>query len=167
MNKWARLGGAWLRSRTGVASIEFSLTVLAFVFMIFFIAEIARLTYISAVIDLAVSEAGKEAKNAPATKGSDYSSRFKSRLEQSGGTLWHFLTKADEVNITISYASSIADMVNRGGNTTTYVEQPIARYLLVYRYHPMFFPFPEYLTRSLLNREVIFVQEYERSQFLD
>ena len=132
----------------------------------FFIAEAARLAYISAVIDLAVSEAAKEAKNAPATEDGHYQARFTQRLTTEGGVLWGFVTSANAVEITIAFASSLEEIIITGGRNTDYHQRPIARYKLSYRYSPMFFPLPDFWATNLLNREVIFVQEYERSKFM-
>lgn len=158
---------ALLFCQRGVASIEFVFTVFAFIFMVFFIAEISRLAYISAVIDLSVSESAKDAKNAPATLNGDYQQRFNDRLLVQGGSLWRFLSSADATSLTVTYADSISDMISTGGTAGYKKDQPLARYQLIYQYHPMFFPFPQAWANKLLNREVIFVQEYERSKFMD
>ncbi|MFU9139084.1 TadE/TadG family type IV pilus assembly protein [Erwinia tasmaniensis] len=155
-----------LNNRSGAVTIEFALTLCAFFFLVLFIAETARLSYISSVLDLAVSEAAKEAKNAPANneRVGTYRSRFEKRLITQGGLLWGFLTRENAVEINIGYAASITEMINTGGGDR-FEKRPIARYQLKYRYKPMFFPFPSYWVSHVLNREVIFVQEYERSEF--
>lgn len=151
----------------GAVSIEFSLTVMLFIILVLFAAEIARMSYISAVIDLAVSEAAKESKNASAADRGGYDRRFQARITQQGGVLWGFLTQADAVTMKITYASSIREMIQNGGGSGNSHYKPLARYQLQYKYHPMFFPFPGFWANNLLNREVIFVQEYERSKFMD
>ncbi|AIU86951.1 TadE/TadG family type IV pilus assembly protein [Pectobacterium odoriferum] len=148
----------------GIATIEFALTVMVFIIMVLFMIECARLAYVSSVIDLAVSEAAKDAKNAPENLDGGYRSRFEKRLMDRGGSLWGFLTHKDAVSINLGYAKSIDDMVRTGGGSSTR-NQPLARYQLSYRYQPMFFPFPHFWADSLMNREVIFVQEFERSKF--
>ena len=149
----------------GVATVEFSITVIVFIIMVLFVAEIARLAYVSSVLDLAVSEAAKEAKNAPSDLDGGYQSRFQRRLTEQGGALWGFLTRADAVKVTISYAETIKEMIDSGGGSRA-SQRPLARYQLAYQYHPMFFPFPGFWANNLLTREVIFVQEYERSRFM-
>lgn len=155
-----------LRCRRGAVTVEFALTIIVFIFLVLFVAETARLAYISSVLDLAVSEAAKDAKNAPADTSS-YDARFRSRLLSQGGHLWSFLTAADATEITIAFAPTIAEMSDSGGETSDYSDMPIARYQVKYHYHPMFFPFPGLWANNFLNREVIFVQEYERSKFMD
>ena len=157
----------FIRDNEGAASIEFSLTVILFIFLVLFVAEIARLSYISAVIDLAVSEAAKESKNASAVDDGGYDNRFQKRITEQGGAIWGFLTRPDAVTMNITYADSINDMINTGGSAGNSRYKPLARYYLEYKYSPMFFPFPEIWVDNLLNREVIFVQEYERSKFMD
>ena len=117
------------------------------------------------MLDLAVSEAAKEAKNAPSDLDGGYQSRFQRRLTDQGGALWGFLTRADAVKVTISYAETIKEMIDSGGGSRA-SQRPLARYQLAYQYHPMFFPFPGFWANNLLTREVIFVQEYERSRFM-
>lgn len=158
----------FLHEQRGVASIEFALTVMLFLFMVFFIAEMSRMAYVSSVIDLAVSEAAKAAKNAP-EDNHGYQRRFRNLLTGEGGALWSFLTEADALEMNIYYANSVKEMVETGGSEgqeNTYGNS-LARYHLLYHYHPMFFPFPQSWAEPLFNREVIFVQEYERSQFMD
>ncbi|AKJ41127.1 TadE/TadG family type IV pilus assembly protein [Pragia fontium] len=154
------------RHREGVASIEFAMAFFGFFVMILFVAEIARLSYMSAVVDLAVSEAAKEAKNAKQADSSAYQARFQTRLVSEGGRLWRFLSKEDAIKIQVNFANSISDLLSNNYSASA-KNSPLARYHLQYDYHPMFFPFPGVWADTLLNREVIFVQEYERSAFVN
>ncbi|QKJ88633.1 Flp pilus assembly membrane protein TadE [Paramixta manurensis] len=160
--------GRFYREQRGVATIEFALTVVLFLFMVLFIAEMSRMAYVSSVIDLAISEAAKEGKNAPEENGG-YQRRFRNTLTEQGGSLWFFLTNEDAVEMSIHYANSVTEMADTGGTEGQAHTRgnALARYHLLYHYHPMFFPFPTNWASSLFNREVIFVQEYERSQFMD
>ncbi|PNS11949.1 pilus assembly protein TadE [Mixta theicola] len=164
MEKLSRRG--LLARQRGSVTVEFAFTVIVFLMLVLFVAEISRLAYVSSIIDLAVSEAAKEAKNSSSSQSGDYRSRFEQRLFQRGGSLWTFLTRADAVTINIAYAASINEMINHGGSTADHHFRPLARYQLQYRYHPMFFFLPDVWANNFLNREVIFVQEYERSKFM-
>lgn len=157
----------FLKNKDGVASIEFSLTVILFLFMIMFVAEIARMAYISSVLDLAISEGAKDAKNHASLTGNDYQQRFTQRLTEDGGTLWAFVAKKDMLNIQVTFASSISEMYTSGGGESNGRNKPLARYFVNYHYQPMFFPVPDAWKGSTFSREVIFVQEYERSEFMD
>lgn len=167
MDKLRRLlCSRFIRDRRGAATIEFALTVILFLMMVFFVAEIARLSYISSMLSLAISDGAKEAKNAPVLPGDDYNARFNQRLLKDGGAIWGFISRDDAVSVSINYATSIDAMIN-GNTSSDYSDHPIASYRLTYHYHPLFFPMPGEWTRNLLTREVIFVQEYERSKFMD
>jgi len=154
------------REQRGATTIEFALTIIWFLFMVFFVAEMSRMAYISSIVNLAASEAAKEAKNAPGSRAGDYQSRFNKRLLEQGGTLWGFLSRADAIELKITYSDTLSQMIANGGTAGGSSQKSLARYWFVYHYHPMFFPFPERLTNTLFNREVIFVQEYERSKFM-
>lgn len=157
--------GSQARQR-GAVTVEFAFTIIVFLMLVLFIAEISRLAYVSAVMDLAVSEAAKEAKNGPAGQSGDYRRRFEKRLFEQGGSLWAFLTRKDAVTLHIAYAASIDEMIRQGGSTGDPRARPLARYQLQYRYHPMFCLLPDVWANNFLNREVIFVQEFERSKFI-
>ena len=119
------------------------------------------------MIDLAVTEAAKSAKNDQASTSGEYQQRFNKMLKNRGGALWSFLEGQQDISINVYYASSIAEMISSGGTAGNANNMPLARYKLEYHYQPMFFPFPHFWVDNLLNREVIFVQEYERSKFFD
>lgn len=153
--------------RTGAATIEFALTVIIFIFLVFFVAEMARMAYISSALDLAISESAKDAKNAKGSQSTDYQARFNERLLNQGGSLWGFVSQSDVTEVSITYSDSLQAMIDNGGQSGSAENQSLARYQVQYRYHPMFFPFPKDWANSLFKREVIFVQEYERSKFMD
>lgn len=160
------LCGRFVRNRRGSTTVEFALTVVIFFAMVMFVAEIARLSYLSSMLDLAISEGAKEAKNAPYAPGDDYSTRFNQHMLDEGGAIWGYLSRDDAVSVTIRYAASIDDMIAGNTSESDYNDHPIASYELVYQYHPFFFPIPIKWTSTLLTREVTFVQEYERSKFM-
>ncbi|VTP60173.1 Flp pilus assembly protein TadG [Serratia rubidaea] len=83
---WKSKASRWalVKDRRGVATIEFALTVALFIMLVLFMAESARLAYVSSVIDLAVSEAAKEAKNASAAQAGGYRARFEKTPDRTG-----------------------------------------------------------------------------------
>ncbi|WPM84881.1 TadE family protein [Apirhabdus apintestini] len=140
----------FIRDNRGVATVEFVFSIFTFVIMLFFVAEIARISYISAVLDLAVSEAAKEAKNAPDYE-TKYEDRFRSRFKH-GGAIWSFLTYNNAVSMKIFYSNSIPDMFETGGVENLTKDSALARYWINYNYKPMFFPFPRSYASNLLTR---------------
>lgn len=159
---------SFIRKECGVAGIEFALTAVVFIFLILFIAETARMSYLSSVLDLAISEAAKDAKNSDGNEGGrTYRDYFYSRLESGGGKIWSFIAKKDAINVNLYFSGSVQDMIYSGGQAGSSQDKPLARYVLKYKYTPMFFFFPSSsVTDILFTREVIFVQEFERPQFM-
>ncbi|AHM72024.1 TadE/TadG family type IV pilus assembly protein [Yersinia hibernica] len=147
----------FFHSNRGSIAIDFSLIIILFIFMLLFSAEIARLLYISASLDLAVSEAAKSAKNKERSDNNSYSSILRQRLISHQGVLGSFIT---EDNLSISnvlFSRNIPGVINRdisGDNT-----YPLATYSISYLYQPAFFPISSLWASSLLSREVVFVQE--------
>ncbi|CNM02738.1 TadE/TadG family type IV pilus assembly protein [Yersinia frederiksenii] len=150
----------WLfyRSNTGSVTIEFSIVFVLFIFNLLFSAEISRLIYISASLDLAVSEAAKTAKNKEINSES-YQSIFNSKIIEHQGMFGKFISP-DNTVATVEFANSIADITSKK-MTTHHSTQKLARYSVRYEYKPILFPIPSIWANSLLSREVIFVQENE------
>ncbi|MBA3211369.1 pilus assembly protein [Salmonella enterica] len=160
---------SFFKNNKGVASIEFAITAIVFIFLVLFVAEIARMSYVSSVLDLAVSEAAKDAKNSDGNEGGyNYRDYFYNRLAHGGGKIWSFLAKPEAIRVNLYFSDTVPDMITSGGHQGTSLEKALARYVLTYDYKPMFFFFPSFssLSEILFTREVIFVQEFERSQFM-
>jgi tight adherence protein E len=165
-------------NRSGVAAIEFAIIGGLFFMMVFFIVEMSRIAYISGVLDLAASEGAKMSKNHDGGERDGYIKKFSEALYGgSAGALWRNLIKQDDIQLDISFVS--CDRTDCVGNTTATLNKevnsrpsgdsrnaPIAIYRIAYQYTPMFFPFPGNVFNGLLVREVVFVQEYERSDFM-
>lgn len=165
-------------NRSGVAAIEFAIIGGLFFMMVFFIVEMSRIAYISGVLDLAASEGAKMSKNYDGGQSGGYKRKFSEALYGgSAGALWRSLI--DEKNITLGVNFVNCDRTDCVDKTITALKNkpgisdggdskhaPIAIYRIAYQYTPMFFPFPGNVFNDLLVREVVFVQEYERSDFM-
>lgn len=165
----------------GVAAIEFAMVAGLFFMMVFFIVEMSRVAYISGVLDLASSEGAKMAKNFDGKNSQSYKEKFSEVLYGGkAGRLWRNILKQEDVNISVSFVNCdkkdcIAKTIDKirnssdmssGNNISGNAENaPIAIYRISYHYKPMFFPFASSLFNDRLVREVVFVQEYERSEF--
>lgn len=68
---------SFIHSRKGSITIEFSIVLILFIVTLLFSAEIARLFYISASLDLATSEAVKSAKNKQRNDSNSYNTVLK------------------------------------------------------------------------------------------
>lgn len=148
----------FFRSNIGSMTIEFAIVIVLFIFTLLFCSEIARLFYISASLDLAVSEAAKSAKNKEQSDSKDYQTLFHETLIQQQGVLGTFITANNTVIANVIFSNSISDIINNNTNTINRNEA-LASYSVSYTYKPIFFPIPSLWTNNILFREVIFVQE--------
>ncbi len=152
--------------QTGVVAIEFALGLLAFLGMIFYWIEVSYLGFVSSVVDYAVVEASRVSRHNPDTDVSDsfYTDKFKGVLDLSGSLWAHFLD-VEEFTVTTSYYTSVEALENKAPVASP-KDAPLAIYRLSYPYQPLFMSLflPEDQTMNI-TREVIAVQEYERSKF--
>lgn len=147
----------FISTRRGVATIEFSLTALMFFTLILFFAEMMSITYISAAMDLVISEAAKKAKNSSPAVNKNYADVFKKTLSQRQGLLERFMLSSD-ITVETHYCNSI-DELKTACSSKQAENNRIARYKFSYHYRPLFFPYPTSWTNKITTREVIFVQE--------
>ncbi len=160
--------GTFCRCERGVLSIEFAATFMIFLSMFLLMMEVARLSYISAVLNLGVSEAAKIAKNTRSSDSAAYQALFIKELTENRGKLWNFITRADALKAKVCFSKDIESLVhdiNRGGDNSAYcvknaAGRPLGRYVLEYTYHSLFFPLPADSIQTILRKEVTFVQEH-------
>lgn len=162
----------------GVATIEFALTIGIFLTVIFMIFELARLTLLSSSWDLAITESVRLTKNQPAPNN-DYKTLFtenlKAQLGREGSTTMALFAAKGNVDVDVKYADTIEDVANGRfkAKPTDPSQAPegreatIALYSLKYDYQfivplPLL---PASWLQSVFNRQIVVVQEYERSSF--
>lgn len=153
----------------GVASIEFVMGFFAFWLMCMAWVEMSYMSYISSINDLAISEVAREAK-----KGShDYLATVEQVLHRDG-SMWNSVIDGDDFQVTIHYLTSVDELVKVTNQCQiapgeSYKEcgdeqnSSLAIYRLTYPFTPIFSYFLG--LDGLLSREMVVVQEYERSKF--
>ncbi|EKN4182463.1 pilus assembly protein [Yersinia ruckeri] len=148
----------------GSAVLELALGIIPILFLLISIAEASRFIYTSNILDLAISNAAKKAKNTKESNQSDYHNIFEESLNQQMGSFGHIITTNNNFMLEVKFSDSLSDLI-----TDNYYynadNHPIGIYRLNYSYQPIFIPISSSWANSLLSREVIFVQEYERSLF--
>lgn len=153
----------------GSASIEFVIGFMAFWFMCMAWVEMSYMSYISAVNDLAISEISRSAK-----KGNGQYLNIVDDVLHRENSIWNIAVSADNFQISIHYLPSIEalEAVKKGcpipeGKRTRECGEEVNNALAIYRIDYNFHPIFSYaFSRSAnLSREMIVVQEYERSQF--
>ncbi|MCW6638843.1 TadE family protein, partial [Yersinia ruckeri] len=73
----------------GSAVLELALGIIPILFLLISIAEASRFIYTSNILDLAISNAAKKAKNTKASNQSDYHNIFEESLNQQMGSFGH------------------------------------------------------------------------------
>ncbi len=131
--------------------------------------EMSYMSYISAINDFVITEAAREVK----TEQAGYLVAFRQEIEDHSG-LWGSIIDPANFRLSINYVQSIADLeglvnpceVPDGQNVAECGNEDnsaIAVYNISYDFSPIFTFFMD--TETILSREVIVIQEYERDQF--
>ncbi|RJX68439.1 pilus assembly protein [Vibrio sinensis] len=166
----------------GVAMIEFVMGFMLFWWMCMAWVEISYMSYISAVSDLAVSEASRSTRLDDSVEevctgnncSSSYSEQFRNALNKSDSLWAQFIDPAKFV-FSIQYLKTPTDLeqlnddycpIAEGESESecgTAKDSAIAIYRINYKHSPMFNYFIN--EDQLFSREVIVIQEYERDKF--
>lgn len=158
-----------MRKQQGVASIEFALGFFAFWLMCMAWVEMSYMSYISAIGDLAISEASRETK----LQDSDYITAFQNTLRKSD-SIWAGVVDSGNFRISIQYLADIKDLAEYEDPCLAAKGQPsavcgeekdsaIAIYRIDYDFNSIFSYFMDETTA--FSREVIVIQEYQRVAF--
>ncbi|OOF54425.1 protein TadE [Rodentibacter genomosp. 2] len=180
----------FLSNIKGISTVEFSFTVAFYFLVVTLILEFCRLTIVTSYWDLAIAESVRIAKNENANSMGNYEEVFRKALEEQrklqGESTIGYLAQVQksDFDISVKYVDCDAgrscvsalldekfrqpkigkdgELISPNGRDAT-----LARYSLSYDYEFLvLLPFfPKSWTKSLLNREFVVVQEYERSQF--
>ncbi len=161
------------KQQTGVASIEFAIGFFAFWLMCMAWVEMSYLSYVSAIGDLAISQAALHGKRLD--DSTQFLADFKSVLTKSN-SLWKYVADADDFTYSIRYVSSYDDLSNvtatcepsddSDSNSTECGNASgaaIAIYHISYNAPTIFNYFLD--DDTLFSREAIVIQEYQRSDF--
>ena len=153
----------------GVASIEFVIGFFAFWLMCMAWVEMSYMSYVSSINDMAISEVAREAK-----KGShDYMETVQKVLHRNG-SMWNTVIDGDKFQVTIHYVKSVEELTHvthqcqiEVGESQKQCGDEQESSLAIYRVNYPFTPIFSYFLGldGLLSREMIVVQEYERSKF--
>jgi len=157
------------RLQRGVASIEFVIGFMAFWLMCMAWVEMSYMSYVSAIGDLAIAEAARDSK----THDSDYMQAFQSVINESG-SIWAGVVDNSQFRLSIQYLNDVNSLeglvdpceIPDSSNVAecgAARNSAIAIYRVDYEFNSIFTFFLD--GSSLLSREVIVIQEYERDAF--
>jgi tight adherence protein E len=158
----------------GVVTIEFILGFILFWMVIVAWLEIAFISYVTAVNDLAINEAARAAKK----DSSQYLESYKNVLA-STDSLWSKFIDPEKVIYSVNYVESvdalstaqrcIPEGEDEDGKVLTFTtcgteaDSAIAIYYMSYQFEGLFTHFFD--NRLAPAREIIVVQEYQRDKF--
>lgn len=157
------------KNQKGVVAIEFALGFFGFWLMCMAWVEMSYMSYISAIGDLAIAEASRTSK----VQEEKYLQAFENAIHDSD-SLWAGVVDTHNFRISIQYLDSIANLVAQkepclpGEKQVTAEcgsesESALAIYRIDYDFNSIFTYFMDEST--VFSREVIVIQEYERSEF--
>ena len=157
-----------LSREQGGGTIEFSLIFIIFVFFIFLIFEINRFLYVSASLDLTLSEAARMTSRTEQNNG-DYTALFAANVAQESA-FWKMFVDPKNFTLKVTYCRSVKDSLKENCFTGAGQQYPLAIYSAGYRYRPLLFAFDNNsavkklvaMLDASLSRKLVYVQEYER-----
>ena len=157
--------------QAGTVAIETAIGMFFFLILVFFWCEVSYMGYVSATLDYAIAEAGRAARTTPSI---DYRTVFRQTLRNKS-SLWAPVIQMNKLTLKTFYYDSIKDLVTehcpKGKKTfcrakTKSKNAAIAIYQIQYPYQPFFATlFSRNALRTTLSREIIAIQEHERSSF--
>ncbi|MBR0573538.1 MULTISPECIES: TadE family protein [Pasteurellaceae] len=177
----------FVNHKEGVSSIEFTLTIGIFLTVLFVLFEFGRIALLSAYWDLAIAEGVRLTKNQKEPSG-DYATLLKKEItkqyqSRSGNDMAFLVPDNPSLSVDVKYADSIDNLVKGiEGNVDGFRKAvddgngkkilptgqlaAIVKYRLQYNYEFLVaLPFIGAFVNSLFTREVLVVQENERSKF--
>ncbi|UEA17703.1 pilus assembly protein [Pasteurella canis] len=180
----------FLSNSRGTSTVEFALTIAFYLFIVMFIFEFCRLAIATAYWDLAITESVRIAKNEEAEEG-NYEDAFRKALEQQKkfhdeSTMGYLaLLENNKFDVKVQYVDCAKETECLQSLLSNKFREPkkndkgqiisppdgrsatLAYYSLRYDYKfvvPL--PFiPESWSRTVLDRNFVVLQEFERSQF--
>ncbi|MGY0217812.1 TadE/TadG family type IV pilus assembly protein [Endozoicomonadaceae bacterium StTr2] len=151
----------------GATAVETALGMLAFLLMIFYWIEVSYMGFVSGLVDMAVSEASRDARTVPSHQ---YHTIFNNVL-RSSNSIWSDFVDPGEFSLQTRYYKSVQAITAEDcekDNPTCNPQQnaPIAVYSVSYPYQPILGSLIAGPDFSMdITREVITIQEYERDMF--
>lgn len=163
-----------LNKQSGVAAIEFAIGFIAFWLMCVVWIELSYISYVSALGDLMISQASRQSKLHSSDE--DFIDQFENVIKNDD-SIWKNLVNKENFRYSIRYVkdydqlSTIKDSCESKDENTNSLEcdkpnvgqAPIAIYRISYQYEPIFSYFGD--SKSIFSREMIVIQEYQRSAF--
>lgn len=158
----------FLTNKKGAGTVEFSLTIVIFLVILGSLFELARLAILSAYVDSSAMLAIREVKNTENI--SDYATQVEDKLNTVQRD-WSWLNNS-QFQVNVKYYGNanhtgannidvIQDMIN-GSGAATPKNAIWAEYFINYEYKPMFSWFPKEIVNTMMQRNILVLQEHEK-----
>lgn len=182
----------FIKNSKGASTVEFALTIGIFLAVVLSIFEFARMSILSAYMDLTITHAVRLTKNDESIqteKGHEYQYelRFKENLDKvvegikNQNKDFKFLDMNDQdiISFDVKYSkvgttNFLQDFIDGSYKDTVDPNDPtkkipnpgqgsvLAKYSFQYKYKPMFFWMPSAISDPVFNRQIVISQEYEK-----
>jgi tight adherence protein E len=156
-----------LKDDRGMTSLEFAFIFPVFMLLFFMIYEVNRYVFISATIDLTLSEAARETSRAARDNVINYQDLLQKKVAQQG-YLWRLFIEPEKLTVSVTFCSSLKQAINQRCSQNVSEKMPLAIYQANYQYRPLLFtlniPAVGKLIKILgsgLNRKLIYIQEWQ------
>lgn len=157
-NEWCL---RFINNQRGSALVEVSFVIFPFIMTVLFIAEICRITFISASLDLALAESGR--MSSVSYSSENYKSNFEKSLKDKL-TSWPLFSRDVKIEQSIKSCSDIDMLIASPARCSSeqHKNNPLALYSVKIEYKPVFFIFPSNFVNNELQRSVVLIQEFQR-----
>ncbi len=152
----------------GIVATEVAMGLFGFLTLLFYWMEVSYMGFVSTLVDYAASEASRAARTAPSN---DYNVDFSAVINKTD-SLWTVFIQPENFTLETHYFASVDSLTAACPDETPYCQEssqseaPLAVYRVSYPYRPLFMSLLFTSDSNLsISREVITIQEYERSLF--
>lgn len=150
---------SFVKEKKSVITVEFALIIIPYLLLFLLTAEICRMFYVSSVINLSLAESSRYAAN---NRELSYKEAFINNYKKNLVS-FPLLANANQISFDVYYCETIEDIISDKCITNNKDKMPLAIYHIDYHYKPVFFILPNNYTNKIISRNLVYVQEYERS----
>lgn len=147
------------KAKKGVIAVEFALVIIPYLLLFLLTAEVCRMFYVSSVINLSLAESSRYAAN---NRELSYKESFINNYKKNLNS-FPLLSNANQLSFDVYYCRTIEDIIADKCTKNNKEKKPLAIYHIDYHYKPVFFVLPNNYTNKIISRNLVYVQEYERS----
>lgn len=147
------------QEKKGAIAVEFALVLIPYLLLFLLTAEVCRMFYVSSVINLSLAESSRYAAN---NREISYKESFIKNYKKNLNS-FPLLSNNNQLSFDVYYCGTIEDIILDKCTKNNKNKKPLAIYHIDYNYKPVFFILPNNYINKIISRNLVYVQEYERS----